>query len=82
MKQSSGIRLAATKYGPAQNNLGVMYQNGRGVQKDYNEAVKLYQLAAKHSYAMAQYNLGLMYTKPGKASRRTMFARTCVALSR
>ena len=30
----------------AQNNLGVMYENAKGVPQDINEAVRLYRLAA------------------------------------
>ena len=30
----------------AQNNLGFMYDKGRGVQQDYAEAVRWYRLAA------------------------------------
>ena len=36
----------------AQTNLGVMYETGRGVPKDYNEAVRLYRLAAEQGYAI------------------------------
>ena len=45
----------------AQNNLGTMYDNGRGVIQDDKEAVKLYRLAAEQGIAYAQINLGLMY---------------------
>ena len=45
----------------AQFNLGVMYDNGRGVLKDDAEAVRWYRLAAEQGYADAQFNLGLMY---------------------
>ena len=45
----------------AQNNLGYMYDNGKGVPQDYAEAVKWYRLAAGQGYAAAQNNLGLMY---------------------
>ena len=47
----------------AQNNLGLMYQNGWGVPQDYKEAVYWYRLAVEQGYAIAQYNLGLMYEK-------------------
>ena len=36
-------------------------QNGRGVPKDYDEAVKWYRLAAAQGNALAQNNLGVMY---------------------
>ena len=45
----------------AQNNLGVMYSNGRGVPQDYAKAVEWYRKAAEQGYADAQYNLGVMY---------------------
>src|SRR5271169_4129904 len=45
----------------AQKNLGVMYENGRGVLQDYKESVKWYTLAAERGVAAAQYNLGFMY---------------------
>ena len=47
----------------AQNNLGLMYENGWGVPQDYKEAVYWYRLAVEQGYAIAQYNLGLMYEK-------------------
>ncbi len=45
----------------AQNNLGVMYAEGRGVPQDYAEAVRWYRLAAEQGDAGAQNNLGIMY---------------------
>jgi len=54
--------MAAEKCDPdAQNNLGVMYQNGRGVRQDDSQAVRWYRKAAEQGYASAQNNLGLMY---------------------
>jgi len=53
--------LAEQGDAPAQNNLGVMYENGEGVPRDYAEAVKLYRLAAEQGFAGAQSNLGFMY---------------------
>jgi TPR repeat protein len=47
----------------AQNNLGLMYDNGTGVLQDYKTAVKWYRLAAKQGDASAQNNLGTMYDK-------------------
>ena len=45
----------------AQNNLGVMYDNGEGVLKDDAEAVRWYRLSADQGNASAQYNLGVSY---------------------
>ena len=55
-------RLAAEQGNAlAQNNLGVMYGNGRGVPQDYKTAVKWHRLAAEQGFATAQNNLGFMY---------------------
>ena len=45
----------------AQYNLGFMYEQGRGVPQDYNQAVDWYRKAAEQNEAAAQYSLGLMY---------------------
>ena len=45
----------------AQNGLGAMYYNGKGVAQDFKAAVKWYRLAAAQGYASAQLNLGAMY---------------------
>ncbi len=45
----------------AQNNLGLMYDMGQGVEQDYKEAFRWYSMAAKQEYPLAQYNLGIMY---------------------
>ena len=56
-------RDAAQGKAYAQYNLGMMYDQGRGVRKDYAEAVKWYLLAAQQGNAHAQYNLGVMYSQ-------------------
>ncbi|KAF9158868.1 hypothetical protein DFQ26_007139 [Actinomortierella ambigua] len=45
----------------AQNNLGWMYQDGKGIAQDDVKAVEWYRLAAEQGDAKAQGNLGLMY---------------------
>ena len=45
----------------AQINLGVMYEDGRGVPQDHAEAVKWFKMAAAQGNAEAQHNLGFMY---------------------
>ena len=45
----------------AQYSLGLMYDEGRGVPKNNQQAVKWYRLAVKKGLAAAQYNLGVMY---------------------
>ncbi|MHB9147215.1 MAG: patatin-like phospholipase family protein [Candidatus Amoebophilus sp.] len=48
----------------AQYNLGKMYYNGWGVDKNYQEAVEWFQKAANQGLAWAQYQLGYMYEYP------------------
>lgn len=42
----------------SQYNLGCMYNDGQGVDKDEKQAVKLFTLAADQGHAKAQYNVG------------------------
>ncbi|MFN7098504.1 MAG: tetratricopeptide repeat protein, partial [Gammaproteobacteria bacterium] len=42
-------------------NLGIMYANGRGVEKDYGEAARWYRKSAEQGFAQAQHSLGWMY---------------------
>jgi len=56
-------RAAEQGQAVAQNNLGVMYDNGQSVTQSYAEAVKWYRKAAEQGQALAQYNLGVMYEK-------------------
>ena len=53
--------LAKQGHAKAQYNLGVMYDNGRGVPQDYKEAIKWYRRSAEQGHASAQTNLGVMY---------------------
>ena len=53
--------LAAQGIASAQNNLGWMYDEGKGVAQDYKEAVKWYRLAAEQGYAASQNNLGYIH---------------------
>ncbi len=55
--------LAAAKSGhfKAQNNLGVLYEDGRGVEQDLKQAVRWYTEAAESGLPAAQSNLARMY---------------------
>ena len=56
------IRLAAEQGdASAQDDLGLMYADGRGVPRDSTEAVRWYRLAAEQGLADGQKNLGDMY---------------------
>lgn len=45
----------------AQSMIGTMYYCGRGVSKDYKQAIKWYKMAAEQGDAMAQYQVGFFY---------------------
>jgi TPR repeat protein len=45
----------------AQFNLGVMYYNGSGMEKDKRKAFEWFEKAADQGHPKAQYNLGVMY---------------------
>ena len=47
----------------AQSNLGILYFNGKGVLKDYSQAVKWLKLAAEQNEPEAQYILGKIYAE-------------------
>jgi len=47
----------------AMHNLGVMYDEGRGVAKDEREAVRWYRKAAEGGQTDAMCNLGVMYAE-------------------
>lgn len=54
-------QLAEQGNANAQYNLGVMYDKGYGVERDYAKARKWYKKAAAQNYAKAEHNLGVMY---------------------
>jgi TPR repeat protein len=55
-------RKAATQgVAAAQNNLGLMYAQGRGVPRDPARAAELWQAAARQTHPIAQFNLGLAF---------------------
>ena len=54
-----------------QFNLGYMYEYGKGVAKNYEEALKWYRKAANQNLAAAQFNIGYMYAE-GKGVDKSM----------
>ena len=63
--------LAENGNAKAQNNLGILYRKGLGVERDSAEAFKWYKMAANQNFAKAQFNLGLMY-KQGNGIEQDM----------
>lgn len=47
----------------AQNNLGYMYLNGIGLEKNYSKELKWYRKAAEQGVAEAQHSLGYIYSE-------------------
>ena len=45
----------------AQYNLGLMYDNGKGIEQNYKEAMKWYQLAAGQGNSFGQNSVGGLY---------------------
>lgn len=54
------LREAYHGYPIAQYQMGVLYQQGIGVEKNIQEAIKWYQLAAGKNYSKAEFALGLL----------------------
>ena len=55
------MRLGAQGHASAQNQLGQLYANGRGIPQDYTTARKWYEKAAAQGHAWAQVQLGMFY---------------------
>lgn len=56
--------LAAKQhFAAAENNLALLYVDGRGVAKDEKKAIELWQLAAEAGNPWAQFNLGNRYAQ-------------------
>jgi hypothetical protein len=57
----------------AQNNLGILFDEGRGVPRDARSARDWYQQAADRGNANAQYNLALLYDE-GRGAHQDLAA--------
>jgi TPR repeat protein len=61
-KSLEGHRKSAEGGNPtAQFDLALMYDLGRGTQRDYAQAMKWYRAAADQGYAPAMTNIGILY---------------------
>ena len=56
-------QLAVLGMAQAQNSLGVMYDQGMGVDEDHTRAARLFRDAAIQGFGGAQVNLGVMYLR-------------------
>ena len=57
------LHEAADQYARADYYLGIMYMQGRGVQKDYAEACRYLMKGAEGADSGAQTNLGYLYSE-------------------
>lgn len=57
------VKAAQEGNSEAKFNLGVLYENGKGVAVDFNRAFKWYLSAAQDGHPVAQFNIGNMYSK-------------------
>jgi len=57
------LAAAEQECAPAQCNLGLCYQTGRGVEQSAAQAVKWFIRAARQGDKTAQHNLGLHYAQ-------------------
>ena len=64
-----------------QFNLGVMYDQGKGVEQDYKQAVYWYKKSAEQGYANAQYNLGVRYYNGDGVTRDIVKSYMWVSIS-
>ena len=56
-------KAADQGYPFAENNLAMMYETGKGVMRDYAEALKLFGEGAAKGNGFSQYKLGRMYER-------------------
>ena len=47
----------------AENGLGIMYSEGKGVKQDFQAALYWFKRSARHGNALAYINLGVRYKK-------------------
>jgi TPR repeat protein len=73
--------LAGQGDADSQNDVGHMYETGRGVAQNYAEAAQWYRLAADQGNAEAQNNLGTLYAKGRGVPRDDVQAYMWFALS-
>ncbi len=68
------LRPLATHHGyeRAMNQLGAMYENGWGVERDGHRAAAWYEKAALDGHGRAMYNLGLLYAQGELIPRDTI----------
>ncbi len=54
-------KAARLGFAPAQNNLAVLFEQGKVVRQDFKQAASWFEKAAKQGEVHAQHSLGIMY---------------------
>ena len=75
-------KATAQGYASAQNNIGDMYETGKGVDLNDTKAAEWYQKAANQEIAEAQNSLGLMYfegrgVEQDNAKSQEWYSKSC-----
>src|SRR5262249_33105349 len=68
--------MAEEGYAPAQVEMGLAFENGRGVPKLITEAVSWYREAAVQGNAAGQYNYGRLYAEGKGVPQNDVEARS------
>ena len=75
------IPLAERGDPAAQTYLGLLFETGRGVPRNYTEAAMWYRRAAEQGDSLAQYSLGLLYDRGFGVPRNIVEAAKWLELS-
>lgn len=69
------FRIAASKgFSKAENQIGLMYENARGVPQDFIEAAKWYTKSAQKGDPDGQFNIGRLYERGSGVDRNYQVA--------
>ena len=77
-RRSCSRKAAIQNYASAQETLGWMHLQGKGVKKNEADAAKWFRLAADQRYASAQNNLGMLFEDGKGAGRITQKLPNCI----
>ncbi|GAA6962827.1 hypothetical protein HpCHC88_01180 [Helicobacter pylori] len=59
------------------SNLGVLYQNGQGVEKDLTKAAQFYSKACDLNNNKGCFNLGALYLEKDSKKATALFEKAC-----
>jgi uncharacterized protein len=79
--RSIWLALAKKKSGEAAFNLGILYEDAKGVAEDMTKALSWYEKAAEWGHRGAQYRLGLIYALGERVAKDLPKARRWMAMA-